>query len=351
MPSRREILTAVTATLLSAGSLGEVAAKAATPSPSTRRLLKPPRLRAGDTVGLVIASSAHHDPFEIDILLEALQSLGFKAKLGRHVGDRRGHLAGRDVDRAADLNSMFADPEVRAIHCIRGGSGAARILPLLDYAMIARNPKPLIGYSDVTALLLAVQARTGLVTFHGPNGISEWNPTNIHWRHQLIVAGESLTFVNPQERQEAIVPTEYRTRPITAGVSRGRLLGGNLTVLTAMMGTPYLPDFRDAILFLEDVDEAPYRIDRMLTQLKLAGVLAGLRGFVWGTCSRCKPGEGFGSLTIPDILDDHIAPLGIPAYQGAMIGHIDKQFTLPLGIEVELDAAAGSLRMLEAAVS
>ena len=135
-----------------------------------------------------------------------------------------------------------------------------------------------------------------------------------------------------------------------SGRARGRLLGGNLTVLTALIGSPYLPDFSDAILFIEDVQEAPYRIDRMLVQLKLAGVLERLRGVVWGTCSKCDPGEGFGSLTIPDVLDDHIKPLGVPAYQGAMIGHMGRQFTLPVGAEVELDADRGTLRMLEPAV-
>jgi muramoyltetrapeptide carboxypeptidase len=344
------MLTAALAMSLGAGHLSEIATSATKTARSPGSLLKPPRLRQGDTVGLVIASSAQYDPFEIDILLDALRSLDLVPRLGRHVGDRRGHLAGRDEDRAADLNAMFADPQVRAIHCIRGGSGAARILPLLDYPLIARHPKPLVGYSDVTALLLAIHARTGLVTFHGPNGSSEWNPTNVDYLRRVMVDAEQVNFVNPQERQEAIVQTRHRIRPITTGVTRGRLLGGNLTVLTALMGSDYLPEFRDAILFLEDVDEAPYRIDRMLTQLKLAGVLGRIRGFVWGTCTRCNPGEGFGSLTITDILDDHIKPLGIPAYQGAMIGHINRQFTLPVGIEVEIDAAAGSIRMLEAAV-
>lgn len=350
MTDRRDILKASMAFLL--GTSGAVAAVTQTASGamSPRRILKPPRLARGDTVGLIIPSSAQHDPFEIDILLDALRSLDLVPKLGRHVGDRRGHLAGRDEDRAADLHAMFADPAVRAIHCIRGGSGAARILPLLDYAMIARNPKPLIGYSDVTALLLALHARTGLVTFHGPNGLSEWNSTNVEYLQRVVTHGEAVTFKNLQEATETLVPTRNRTRPITPGVARGRLLGGNLTVLTALMGSDYLPDFRDSILFLEDVDEAPYRIDRMLTQLKLAGVLEKLRGFVWGTCSRCGPGEGFGSLTIPEILEDHLKPLGIPAYQGAMIGHLNRQFTLPVGIEVEIDATAGSIRMLEAAV-
>lgn len=331
--------------------MGPTVSRAHEASGSRRALAKPPRIRPGDTIGLMIPSSANWDPMDIDILLEALAALGLKGKLGRHVFDRYGYLAGRDEDRAADLNAMFRDPEVKAIHCIRGGWGAARLLPLLDFDSIARHPKALIGYSDITALLLALHARTGLVTFHGPNGASEWNATNVEWLKRIVWEGEIATFANPNVADEAIVPTRDRTRTITPGLARGRLLGGNLTVLTALLGTPYLPDFTDALLFLEDVDEAPYRIDRMFTQLRLAGVLGRVRGVVWGTCTDCDPGEGFGSLTIPDVLADHLKPLGIPAYYGAMFGHVSRQFTMPVGVEAELDAVAGTVRMLETAVS
>ncbi|MFZ9709266.1 MAG: S66 peptidase family protein [Steroidobacteraceae bacterium] len=348
MTTRRHLLQAAMFAGL-APLLGQ-AASVSTSRASHRGVLKPPRIVAGDTIGLMIPSSANWDPTDIDILLEALAVLGLRGKLGRHVYDRYGYLAGRDEDRAADLNAFFRDPEVKAIHCIRGGWGAARLLPRIDFDAVARNPKALIGYSDITALLLALHARTGLVTFHGPNGASEWNTTNVEWLQRVLWRGESALFQNPRVADEAIVPTRDRTRVITPGVARGRLLGGNLTVLTALLGSPYLPDFKGAVLFLEDIDEAPYRIDRMLVQLKLAGVLGQLSGFVWGNCTDCDPGEGFGSLTIPDLLTEHIAPLGIPAYSGAMFGHISRQFTLPVGIEVEIDAAAGTLRMLEPAV-
>ena len=358
MLSRRRILTAgmlgALAPLLgqTAAALGVGgAARSPRAQASTAAVVKPPRIVPGDTIGLMIPSSANWDPLDIDILLEALTALGLKGKLGKHVFDRYGYLAGRDADRAADLNAMFRDPEVKAIHCIRGGWGAARLLPLLDWEAIARHPKALIGYSDITALLLSLHARTGLVTFHGPNGASEWNRSNVEWLQRVTWAGEAVTFANPRDTSRTIVPVDDRTRVITPGKAQGKLLGGNLTVLTAILGSPYVPDFRDAILFLEDVQEAPYRIDRMLVQLKLAGILGQLRGVVWGTCSRCTPGEGFGSLTIPDILDDHLKPLGVPAYYGAMFGHIAEQFTLPVGVQVELDADAGTLRMLEPAVA
>lgn len=362
MTTRRQMLTAATLAAV-APLIGESAAQkrtagdgrtgATTVPPGalpSRPAVRPPAIRGGDTIGLMIPASANWDPFDVDVVLEALAALGLKGKLGAHVFDRRGYLAGRDEDRAADFNAMVRDPEVRAIHCLRGGWGSARLLPLIDFDAVARSPKAVIGYSDVTALLLSLHARTGLITFHGPNGSSEWNETNVGWLQRVTWRGEAVTFENPRQPTGAIVPDEFRTRPITPGRARGRLLGGNLTVLTALIGSPYLPDFTDAILFLEDVQEAPYRIDRMLVQLKLAGVLERVRGVVWGTCSKCDPGEGFGSLTIPDVLDDHVRSLGVPAYHGAMIGHMGRQFTLPVGAEVELDADRGTLRMLGPAV-
>jgi len=313
-------------------------------------LLRPARLVPGDVVGLVDPASATWEPIDIDIVEETLTALGLVARRGVHLLDRRGSLAGSDRDRAADVMAMFTDPSVKAVLPVRGGWGCARILPHLDFDAIRRNPKVLMGYSDLTALLLAIHARTGLVTFHGPNGASDWNPTSTDFFSRVVLKAEAVMFTNPRDRGETLAQTEYRIKTITPGVARGRLLGGNLSVLTALLGSPYLPDFRDAILFLEDVNEAPYRIDRMLTQLSLAGVLAGARGVIWGTCHECEPDAGFGSPTIPDLLDDHVKPLGVPAWRGALVGHIDRQFTLPIGADVEIDATAGSIRMLSAAV-
>jgi len=361
MPTRREVLTSTTLALfgsLMADTRPAVAAErsaqrpgASPPASSPRVIVKPPRLKAGDTVGLVIPSSAQWDPVAVDILLESLTALGLNGRLGKHVFDRRGYFGGRDEDRAADLNAMFADPSVNAIHCIRGGWGAARLLPLLDWAAVAKSPKILVGYSDITALLLALHAKTGLVTFHGPLGSSTWNAFNLDWMKRVLWNGEAAAFANLKEPNDTLVPVKNRTRTITGGKARGTLLGGNLTVFTTIIGSGYLPDFRDSILFLEDVEEEPYSLDRMFTQLKLAGILGQVRGVVWGTCDKCTPGAGFGSLTIPDLLDDHVRPLGVPAYSGAMIGHVDRQFTLPIGVQVELDADAGTITMLENAVA
>ena len=357
MLTRRDLLASSTLALFASLMTDPLAAGASQspgarlPAPAPRASVKPPRLKAGDTVGLVIPSSAQWDPGSIDILLDSLTALGLVGKLGKHVFDRRGYFAGRDEDRAADINAMFADPTVNAIHCIRGGWGAARLLPLIDWTSIAKTPKIFIGYSDITALLLSLHAKTGLVTFHGPVGSSTWNSFNLDWMKRVLWNGESAVFANLKETNDTLVPVKNRTRTITGGKARGKLLGGNLTVFTTIIGSGYLPDFKDCILFLEDVEEEPYSLDRMFTQLKLAGILAQAKGVVWGTCDKCTPGAGFGSLTIPDLLLDHVKPLGVPAYSGAMIGHVEKQFTLPLGVQVELDADAGTITMLENAVA
>ena len=355
MLTRRECLESSLLALLGSLLAGERTEarppEPARPGGSLPGPVKPARLKPGDTVGLVLPSFVQWDPVSIDILLDSLKALGLNARLGKHVYDRLGYFAGRDEDRAADLNAMFADPGVNAIHCIRGGWGAARLLPLLDWAAIAKHPKILIGYSDITALLLAIVAKTGLITFHGPLGASSWNAFNVEWMKRVLWNGEAVSFANLRQVDDALVQVKNRTRTLVPGKARGRLLGGNLSVLAALVGSGYLPDFRESILFLEDVEEAPYRLDRMLTQLKLAGILGQVKGVAWGTCEGCSPGEGFGSLTVPDVLEDHFKPLGVPVYSGAMIGHVDRQFTLPLGVQVELDADAGTITMLESAVT
>jgi muramoyltetrapeptide carboxypeptidase len=339
-------------------SLG--AAALATQLPSARlraaapAIVKPKRLAAGDTVALVSPASATFNSIDLQIARESLQALGFKVRQGEHMLERHGYLAGSDKARAEDINKAFADRSVAAIHAIRGGWGSARLLPYLDFDTIRRNPKVLIGYSDITALLLSIHARTGLLTFHGPIGLGRWDAWSLDYYRRVLMNGEAVAFSNKQGisgERNSLVQVEFRTVTATPGKARGRLLGGNLTVLTAILGSPYLPDWEDAILFCEDVGEDLYRVDRMFTQLKLAGVLGKIKGFVFGTCSECGPGEGYGSLTLEEIIRDHIKPLGVPAWQGAMIGHAQPQWTLPVGAPVEIDAAAGTMTMLEPAVA
>ncbi|NEQ72046.1 MAG: LD-carboxypeptidase [Okeania sp. SIO2C9] len=311
-------------------------ASAVSPQP----ILKPPRLKVGDTVAVVSpATMIYKHQLKYVNLVLGQQKL--KVKVGTHALDRYGYLAGKDIDRAADINAMFADDEVKALVTTTGGWGSSRILPLLDYDLIRKNPKIIIGYSDITALLLAIYARSGLVTFHGPFGTSSWNKFSVGYLKDILFEGKAMTLQPPIN----IVET------ITSGKARGRLVGGNLSVLTAMVGSNFLPDWRGKILFVEEIREDVYRVDRMLTHLSLAGVLQQLEGFVFAQCTRCLDEEDdFPTLTLWQVLLDRIRPLGIPAWYGTAIGHIRNKFTVPLGVEVEIDSDRGTIQMLETAV-
>lgn len=307
--------------------------------------LLPKPLRKGDLVGIVSPSSAMADEMQFQFAREAMEALGLRVVFGESAAKRYGHLAGTDGERADDLNNMFAHQQVRAVVCLRGGSGAARILPLLDYENIQRNPKPLLGYSDITALHLAIYAQTGLITFHGPNGSGSWNSFNVSQFTDMFFGRELVRFENELVKGDDLVIKENRIQTIFPGKAEGVMVGGNLTVLTGLAGSPYIPPFKDAILFLEDVEEDPYRIDRMMSTLKLMGALDQIKGFIFGQCTACNPSGGYGSLTLQQILEDYILPLNIPAYRGAMIGHVRKQFIVPIGAKVMMDAGKGMFEM------
>ena len=245
---------------------------------------------------------------------------------------------------------MFADPSVHGILAVTGGSGGNRMLPLVDYEAIRRTPKFLGGFSDLTALINAVHARTGLVTFHAPMGASEWNAFSVEHFKRCVMLGEALTLSNPKPDGDELVAKSGRTTTIRGGRARGPLVGGNLAVLSAMAGSPYWPSFDGAVLMLEDVNEFIYRVDRMLSTLKLAGVFDRLAGVVLGAFTNCEPGNGFGTLTLDEVFDDYFKGLDIPVYRGAQFGHVKRKFTLPIGLPVEIDADAGTVRLLEGAV-
>lgn len=319
--------------------------------PAPRAFVKPPRLKAGDTVALIQPAGFTDDAFDIEDVKRTITAMGLVPKVAPHLTDRFGYLAGVDRDRAADINMLHADPEVKALFAVRGGWGCARILPYLDWTTIRANPKLLIGFSDITALHLAYAAKAGFTTIHGPVASSGWNRFSWDYFHAVAFDAEMPTFTNPVGHEDRLAQRIGTFRTFGKGKASGRLIGGNLTVLTALMGTPWLPDFSGAILFLEEVGEQPYRIDRMLTQLALGGVLRQVAGVVFGQCSECVPsGPAYGGFTVSELLDQHLSPLGIPVYQGAQFGHVASQFSLPVGIRAEMDADAGTIRLLEPAV-
>ncbi|MEW6577208.1 MAG: LD-carboxypeptidase, partial [Pseudomonadota bacterium] len=284
---------------------------AAAAVPSGKRI-KPPRIKPGDTIGLIEPASASDDPFDLVLVEEAIRAMGLMPKRAPNLFKRYGYLAGQDKERGADVTAMFADKDVKAIFAVRGGWGSARALPFIDWDSVRANPKFLIGYSDITALHMAIAAKGGAVTLHGPNASSAWGKASVESFKRIAFDAATPLFENPKASEDRLVQRRWRTIKIRGGKAQGQLLGGNLTVLTALAGTPYLPDFTGAILFLEDIDEAEYRIDRMLTQLGQAGVLKGLAGVVFGQCTNCRDPDGSGpggGFTLNSILRQHFEPL------------------------------------------
>ncbi len=305
------------------------------PSP----LRRPPILARGDRVGLIAPASPPTDG-DIAQARAHVESLGLVAVMGDYVRARDGYLAGTDAQRAADFNRMARDASVRAIVAIRGGYGTMRILELLDYAAIRHDPKIVMGFSDLTALLNAVTTRAGVVTFHGPLGAhgSSWSGAARTYVEQLLFSAQLPPRLQIEDPQ-----------PIVSGRARGRLAGGNLSLIAALTGTPFAVPARDALLFFEETEEAPYHLDRMLTQLTLAGTLTAARGVVVGQCTKCTPKGS--SPTAEQVIAECLLAAGRPAVAGAPIGHIPTQWVLPIGVLAELDAGAGTLALLEPALT
>lgn len=332
--------------LLGYGGVGSVLG-GTTASHTSKKITKPTKLQRGDTIGLISPASRLPKEKQYDKIIKQVQKLGFNVKVGEHARNQYGYLAGHDKQRAEDLNNMFADDTVDAILPFRGGWGCNRILNLIDYELIQQNPKILVGFSDITSLLLGIYKKTGLITFHGPVGKSDWTDyTTQHFRKALSYQHPYSLDIPSKDLCEDCSSLSI----ITPGKATGKLLGGNLSVLTAMIGSDYLPDWNNNILFIEDVGEDVYRIDRMLTQLKLSGVLDQISGFVFGQCASCNRSNSY-SLTLDQVFDDHIKPLGIPAFSGAMFGHIEKTLTLPVGVSAEIDAQSGTISIAEVATT
>jgi muramoyltetrapeptide carboxypeptidase len=317
-----------------------------------KQLIKPARLRQGDLVGL-IAPGGHTSDRAIDKAVRNIETLGFRAKPGANLREVHGNYAGQVQQRLDDLHAMFADPEVKAIWCIRGGSGCISLLAHLDYKLIRANPKVLLGYSDITALHLAIHRHARLVTFHGPVASSTMSEySSEHMLAVLMDPQPSYTIPMALENsRRAVEAPHFAMRTVHGGLATGPLMGGNLSLVSALSGTPYAADFRNSILFLEEVNEAPYRIDRWMTQLDLSVGLAKAAGVMIGICEECGPEHEDISLTLDQTFDLHLQPLKIPAVTGYSIGHIRNQFTIPMGVRATLDTERQTVTLLEPAVS
>lgn len=315
------------------------------------RLIKPPKLKPGDTIG-IIAPSGPVKRDKLETSIQYLKERGYQIKLGTHLYDQYGYFAGKDCDRVEDLNRMFADPEVTAIFCARGGNGATRIIPLLDFDTIRQNPKIFLGYSDVTAFLNAIHQQTGLITFHSPMVETGLGKDSDAFSRELVFRLLS----NPEPIGVIPFPTEFQGGPVywkvlVEGETAGLSLAGCISVIQSLLGTPYEFDLKNKIFFFEDVDEEPHRIDRMLAHIKLTGKLDQVNAVLIGKLIRCEPKEpDKPTLTYPEIFSDLLGDLGIPVIYDLGFGHGDANFPIPIGIKVKIDTRKKELSYLEGAV-
>jgi muramoyltetrapeptide carboxypeptidase len=309
--------------------------------------VKPQKLNKGDTIGL-IAPGSYITQRQLNESRKNIEDLGYKVKYGTNILNKHGYLGGKDKDRVDDIHEMFLDKDVSAIIAVRGGYGCARLLSMLDYDLIRSNPKILIGYSDITSLLYAIYSKTGLVCFHGPVGTSTFNEYSVnHFENILCNSEKNYVMKNLPEEENQI-------KIINSGVAEGELVGGNLSIVVSMIGTEYDIDTKRKIIFLEDIGEEPYRIDRMLTQMKQSGKFDNCSAIALGVFRKCEidqnDPEFENSLTLQQVFEDRLGDLGIPVIYGLSFGHITNKFTLPFGIEARLDTYNKRLTILENSV-
>ncbi|MCI1944882.1 S66 peptidase family protein [Clostridium luticellarii] len=299
------------------------------------------RLKNGDTIGIISPSGAW-EPEKIKKSIKFLNDLGFKIKEGKHIYDRWGYLAGKDIDRAQDLMDMFLDPEVDMILCTRGGYGTMRLADLIDFDIIKRNPKIFAGFSDITVLLNSIFEKCGIITFHSPMCNTDFDDFTLKsFLDTLMLGYNPFTIENPKN-----IPTYYFNGEYTSG----KLVGGNLSLICSLLGTPYAINTENKILFIEDVGEEPYRIDRMLTQLTLSGDLQKCKGFIMGQFKNCQLPHYERSLTLTEILEDRILSLKKPTLINFQSGHSYPRITLPIGADVEVNFKEGKVNLLDPVV-
>lgn len=352
--TRRNLLkTAATAAFASPILASEVLAQ--TPSSKVKKgksqkLIKPKALQNGMTIGLVYPAGWTKME-EVEQGKAYLEKLGFKVVLGTNAGKQHGYLSATDKERAGEFMTAIENPAIDAIICARGGYGTMRMLEMLDYTSIRKHPKIISGYSDITALINTIYQRSGLVTFHGPGAMASF--------HEFTEKSFLDILVTNSEKSKlpftplAMPPTEgWKTLSSgKTGKAKGRLVGGNLTLLSMTTGTPLEINTKGALLFFEDVTEEPYRIDRMITQLLLAGKLQQCAGIAIGQFTKCEAEDTAHSFTVQEVLEDRLSNLGIPIVTGLQFGHVPQKYTYPIGVQAELDATTGAITLLESAVT
>jgi muramoyltetrapeptide carboxypeptidase len=312
------------------------------------RIIKPPKLRKGDVIGLVSPASTPTPRDKIQGSVQYLEGLGYKVKVGAHVSKAWGYLAGTDQERAEDLNAMIRDPQVKAIFALRGGYGTPRLLPFINYQALARQPKIISGFSDITALQLAIYRKCGLVTFSGPMPAVEF------WKDPDPYTEENFWRLVTSKKAVGMLanPLEEGMDVLKGGTGSGVLLGGNLALVTSTVGTRFMPSLRSVVLVLEEVDEYPHRVDRMMAQLRNAGILKGLAGMILGRFTQCEPKDpAKPHLETDFVLREYAAEVGGPVLGNWLYGHVPRKLTVPLGLRATVDAKKKTIRVNESAVS
>ena len=311
------------------------------------RLIKPEKLKKGEVIGIISPASSPLDPSKLASGVKYLEKLGYRVEIGKNVGKVNGYLAGTDQERTDDLNSMFKNKNVKAIICVRGGYGAFRILDRINYKLIRNNPKIFVGFSEITAIQNAILHKVGLITFAGPmvasdfaNGLSSYTE-EMFWR--VITSNKKLSRLK--------YPDQTRLSAITKGSTTGRILGGNLAVFNALIGSPYFPLLKDRILLLEDVAELPYKVDRMFNQLKMLKVFNKVKGIVLGRFVDCYEHDPMKkTLTLGEVMEDYLNDLKIPVVYTFPHGHIKDKLTVPIGLNIKMNATKGFIEYTESAV-
>lgn len=314
-------------------------------------MIHPKKLDKGDTIGVISPASPSEKKSDVIRGVETLEEWGYKVVLGKNVNKTKGFVAASEEERASDFNEMFRRDDIDAVFVTQGGYGSAQIIPLIDFEAVSKNPKIFTGFSDITSLHLSLHKFSNLITFHSP-GMSRFNSedlTDYTKEHffKAIASTEPIGEIGPASKKKYI-------HRIGSGATEGHLTGGNLTLICATLGTPYAIDTKDKILLIEDVETEPWIFDHMLSHLRNAGCLSGVKGIVVGECFKCVPRSHepgyYCDISLEDVLEYYFKPLGVPVLYGLPLGHTDDLATVPLGVRVRLDADSKTFTVLESGV-
>ncbi len=312
------------------------------------KAIKPKKLQKGDLIGIISPASSVDDTSRIERGVQYIEKMGYTVMVGKNVGKYNGYLAGTDQERLDDLHSMFSNKKVKAVFCLRGGYGAARLVDKIDYKLVGNNPKIFTGYSDISALQLAMFYKTGLITFAGPMvGVDFYDEVSsfteeMFWT--LLTSSKKFGRVGN--------PDDEHFLSLNSGASNGRIIGGNLSVISGLIGTGYFPDLKDKILLIEEIGEMPYKIDRMFNHMRLSGMFKGMKGVIIGSFRDCHEHDpNKRTLTLGEVITDYLSPLKKPVVYNFRHGHLRDNITIPLGVSIKINASKKSVEITEAAVS